>query len=1192
MKKKIAIILLFMILFLIGCDLVKACDSGYYEGVDGNCYSVDAIYNASYNQPSGVCNTGICGSTFPSGNYSFFNAHKPSIPIYGVRVTLVNGNGDTVYGHYKSSKKATPMYINFWATKKFRDVIETGMPNKGNYFSNITSLASSINVYASDLNFFNCDDTGSKKCDFDGEGIKYENIIDRMENYNVAKTIYDKYLNCNAPGFDNCVTDARRKLSDLSFEQIASGQYYYKVEPIFVYYASNSGSHRWYIGTAYEIGVAIKSDIKKGNLSSAYQGAINCGNDYNYGWGGDYYVFDNWLTSIYLDKNIAGYSKVSKSTACPNRFNNLINNSKVGWSKIIIDLSNIVPKKVTLRVYKRYGSVGSKNLSPYFWGVSLYKKNETTGNFNFAGYKLGWVNSSYVEFDNLTAGDYYIKESRIPTSVKKVHFRQRTANVGDYSIDIGSNITPDGEYAQSNVFHIEGTRKEGIIIYNDEGTSNNTHYLRVTKKKGTIGNFSSYGDKTTFVLYKKDPNGNINLQGNWYKRISTKEKGTSQEYINFENIDSGTYILAEEGWNSNTTAVTFLKRTDTIGDYSIDLGSSSTSNKSQVFSNSFTYDSSKNQYILVLNDVTDNSNCGCSCRLEKLKTEVCSNLSTGICYTNTEKTLNMLQELYDDYKGGDFNLLFNYTYDNSKTLDISKTACGHVDCTGTVSSDSSNSFSCTNGVLDYKSKDYNYRFTSDTDANLIDILKNSLKDKKVCYRTEKSNVIPYIYDDLDVKCGVSYEYNTDYFSNETVYSGSLLWRKLPSSDKTVGTLKINLSCSKSFVFDTNLGVSKDEYFNNLKIDSSIIIGEVVPSMSIKLNDSSKVKENFSIIPSHTYDYISPNSNSGCDNENNCYVSWDISYDMFINYSTDWYLFNGKFYKDLIDNVDYISAGSGLPISVTEKTSNNLNAVLSFTSSYTDNNKYSSDCLYNVKNDIIKDDCDSDNGDACKKMGYNFDFRIIDFNNPFPGKEGIKRNTGSNWCGGSNIGKIYNTTDDSGKRIYYMIGDTNNDLIVDNNDYISDVETFKSNVANDIDGDGEITFTTSDCNSSDRLITDNCILYRYVNDGGKACNGESDYNSIIKNYITDATNSYSTDLPMYSFTLTASDINKIRSYNSKHSYNDFNLKCDEDGNRCLSNFLTDWIKNHTINNQSVSYNLDGNSSSCYNDRYNEKWCSNN
>ncbi|NLA32748.1 MAG: hypothetical protein GX864_02260, partial [Mollicutes bacterium] len=44
-------------------------------------------------------------------------------------------------------------------------------------------------------------------------------------------------------------------------------------------------------------------------------------------------------------------------------------------------------------------------------------------------------------------------------------------------------------------------------------------------------------------------------------------------------------------------------------------------------------------------------------------------------------------------------------------------------------------------------------------------------------------------------------------------------------------------------------------------------------------------------------------------------------------------------------------------------------------------------------------------------------------------------------------------------------------------------------------------------------------------------------------------------PMYSFSLSGENIKEIKSYNKTTNYNDFNLVCDEDGNRCLSDFVT-------------------------------------
>lgn len=84
------------------------------------------------------------------------------------------------------------------------------------------------------------------------------------------------------------------------------------------------------------------------------------------------------------------------------------------------------------------------------------------------------------------------------------------------------------------------------------------------------------------------------------------------------------------------------------------------------------------------------------------------------------------------------------------------------------------------------------------------------------------------------------------------------------------------------------------------------------------------------------------------------------------------------------------------------------------------------------------------------------------------------------------------------------------------------------------------------------------------------------NDVIKNYITNnrgvKQNIVYDQKPLYSFTLNASAIKKIKSYNATTQYDDFKLKCNSKyGKRCSSNFLK------SIRNYGVTVNA----SECYN-----------
>lgn len=64
----------------------------------------------------------------------------------------------------------------------------------------------------------------------------------------------------------------------------------------------------------------------------------------------------------------------------------------------------------------------------------------------------------------------------------------------------------------------------------------------------------------------------------------------------------------------------------------------------------------------------------------------------------------------------------------------------------------------------------------------------------------------------------------------------------------------------------------------------------------------------------------------------------------------------------------------------------------------------------------------------------------------------------------------------------------------------------------------------------------------------SCSGNSSNNMIVKTVISDKTNK-SEENAMYKVTLNSNTIGAIRQYNKKHDYDDFTLKCDNNGDNC-------------------------------------------
>ncbi|MBQ2946883.1 MAG: hypothetical protein IJE04_03435 [Bacilli bacterium] len=95
---------------------------------------------------------------------------------------------------------------------------------------------------------------------------------------------------------------------------------------------------------------------------------------------------------------------------------------------------------------------------------------------------------------------------------------------------------------------------------------------------------------------------------------------------------------------------------------------------------------------------------------------------------------------------------------------------------------------------------------------------------------------------------------------------------------------------------------------------------------------------------------------------------------------------------------------------------------------------------------------------------------------------------------------------------------------------------------------------------------------------ESCSGSSDENSTIKTVITDRNNSFNQtgDGPKYKITLTPSTVLKIREDNKNKNYEDFNFTCKNDGNFCISNYLTELRGNYglTIHSGSKKKTLRG------------------
>ena len=1219
MKKKNFLFLLFIFIFLLNFKIDNINADSCINGVSGS-----GVINSSGTGGQGgyqsiLCTGNICantdGLTLKNNNWKLAGLQNSkgqtfnNTAVFGIRLTIVDKDNKTKFGP-----------VNFWATTTMMQYVSYNGNIKG-----YTSYSNMTDPTGSDSNglYSFPNDTGGLRI-LDNSSSSYSDYIKSLD-----ETKLNNYLKA---------IDSR-----LSISYLSDKKYYVKFEPIFVYHYHNANyqpNDNYFRGTVSEIlkmiyNTTFKSasggrQINDYGINYWSLGALSCGGTYNcnaYGYSGTpiifqsdqnillNYIFTLYQTSKPSDTNfpivdISEYNRNDKSDSNKYEIYDDAMNSNIGLSVAYVDVSCLVINKGSITITKYSGSPSSYDDYDGKAYFELYKKNGSS-------FKKVKKNSStdyfttnadgFLEIKNLDPGKYKIREIKIPSSkkIKKVYMTAFNNGIGEFSINNNSNVT-----MLSSEFDVISNKKTPISVYNEPepgtpppGSGNIT--LRVSKQLGEYGNSEWYiapnaSTPVTFTLISAD-NNDIYLNDPTHTKFVSITKNSNAKYVDFKKLTFGTYFLEERIKKSDRLEkVDFRTKLsgDDIGQYNDDISSFDSSQfrtkiidgveyyiirSGAISIDSHNYDTStKRKYVMVFNKESDF--CGCDCQLDQILFECPNNR----CSYKIASRLADLRDLYEQYPN--YNLLLNYDVisDHSGTyLDTKGLACGSVTCS------IDDNFQCSTGSLGFSAKGNTINYDGNRDRLISSFYEHA------CYDSLDSGIISYNYVPLDINCGISYRYdmsnslNNNTFIPDTVNSGQFLYDHSPN--EIVGTLNINLSCSKSFISTSDDVTSANNSLKDMKIDKSLLLKDIFPDMSISLVSENNVSGIFLYDENLYNDYINPVSSiSKCDNNLNCYVSWKESFNVDLLFYNDIFRNNFNLYDDSDASGEFELVKNALPISLNTPSGKNYVANFDFIASNLSSSTFSSKCYYNVENSLLRYGCKPGErcGDEFSIYQYNFDFRIIDTSRPFSGKDGNNRKTGSNWCGGNRIGNKVSYYDANDKLIYYVVGDINNDEIVDGNDLNVDEMTFKSSIAGDIDGDGVITYSPVDaCSSNGKLLSDNCILYRYIHDGVRSCSGGYKYNSMINKYINNATNSYSTNLPMYSFTLTASDINKIRSYNKVHSYNDKNLVCTH-GKKCLSDFLTNWIKNHTINNQSVSYNLDGNSSSCYNDRYNEKWCSNN
>ena len=1296
--KKLFYIIVFMITLFIGYNVVK----GYY-------YSETTGSGGSGNVSVG-CDGSTCVNIVnlifknPKVNKTFY-FNNPSTAVYGMRMTIVDKNGNDI----KSYKP-----INFWATDEMLQSI--------GYNSYMEALSTYTNMVDPTEKLWKYDGGSGKLRVLDGSD---KNYFDLIKDLNIDDL--EKYL----------------KKFNISLDTAVSKNYYIKVEPIFVFhYVVDGKAHYYFRGTAREIITMIFTG-KKINNNSIFKGRTRSDGASHQGLikyifyddCQDEFMILNYLTTLYSQRNPNG------SEICSICNNNLSNNVKTSCDTRRDIYDNIYKYKNSSKTdglgvgfinIKDYAKYNLRIVKKY--GNSLTKTDAFDSTAHFRLYNSKWSlvgeystktsnGDQILDIKGLSKGDYYLCETNIQNAsslIKKVYFKMKKPsdyNVNNkYSLGLGSDEPhyPDGVQdlrACSNEFTINGDKLQKYIIVLNE--KNNVPKITVVKKLGTYspyGNtYSSYPHPSFYVLnyyngkkyVRVDSNGsgdpksldankaelsfsgndlkngdgryqlcevNINNQivavhfrlknkgddkgiysipkddivlsnsnrvactefdynlSSGEKRVLvlnepkdnsklriTKKKGTeansskytgivkfsvckannrndciditknrNADYVEVDGslLEPGVEYIIKEEVPANTSKVLFKYNDHNLGERTIE------ENNSEAISDSFTFvRNNKIQEIYVYND--SSSEC------DNLLKDITSRCTGGVCGSDIRSSvINELSELYETYS--DYNLIQNYRYIDGGKLDVSQTSCGIAKCK------INSSFECYEGSLSYYGDLVNYASSS---SNRISEVYNS-----ACYISDTSGTsdfVKYNYDDgnLVADCGVTYKYNlTKFDSNDSVQSGSLLWSGSINSDtkEKIGTLDINLQCNmittlfvdndSSDMTESQKDKEKTDFLNNLSLNISKLKDDLSPTFSISLDDLENISDEFDYNFSDTYSDITPDV-KGCDNDYNCSAYWNSYFSLNIYYKSFWYLdksfafIRDSEYEKLKNDIhfnsnDYTPSGEGLPIATETKAATGLKATLSFTGAYTDTTLHNdAKCSYNVDNKCPDDD------PSCYGA-YNFDIRIIDTKDPFPGKSGKGRLTGENWCLSYRIGRKVKDINNN----YLLVGDLNNDsMFTVSQDFGLNKDVFISKFNADIDGDGEVTY--DDCSNEDNFESDNCILFNYINKNKtKICNSG---NKIVKKYITDPDrpSSSSTDKPMYSFTLNSTDIKIIREYNKSYVYSDKNYTCIN-GNECIDKFLTNLIKgNPIINGKSISHPLNSDNSRCFDTRSQGNWCNN-
>ena len=198
----------------------------------------------------------------------------------------------------------------------------------------------------------------------------------------------------------------------------------------------------------------------------------------------------------------------------------------------------------------------------------------------------------------------------------------------------------------------------------------------------------------------------------------------------------------------------------------------------------------------------------------------------------------------------------------------------------------------------------------------------------------------------------------------------------------------------------------------------------------------------------------------------------------------------------------------------------FNFKFNFINSYTrktNSTAYSGTCNYKIEDEIVEG-----NNLELKYRGLSSD----GYETAFPGKSGNIRKVGNNWCSKDLSDITYDALT----------------AAIESNEFDSKYDLNKDGLINSED----LTFYNWALSNSNGDLKESCS-----------------YDNVYARYALETTpNSYgvipSTNQkvsPKYVITLTPERMKEIKNYNSYTSYDDYNLNCSNEGNVCISNYLS-------------------------------------